>query len=40
MAVMVREFKLLENRDPMLEWVEERRLIFQSGNGAKGGLIT
>lgn len=39
MARIVREFSGLENRDDVLEWVEERRLTFQSRNGAKVGLI-
>ena len=36
---LVRAFARLENRDEVLEWIEERRLIFQSRNGAKVGLI-
>lgn len=36
---IVREFSGLENRDPVLEWVEERRLTFQGKNGTKVGLI-
>ncbi|KAF2713984.1 cytochrome P450 [Pleomassaria siparia CBS 279.74] len=39
MATIVRRFSRLENRDEVLEWVEERRLTFQSRNGAKVGLI-
>ncbi|KAF2647428.1 cytochrome P450 [Lophiostoma macrostomum CBS 122681] len=39
LATIVREFERLENRDEVLEWVEERRLTFQSLNGAKVGLI-
>jgi len=38
-ARLVREFSKLENRDPEPRWVEERRLIFQSKNGALVGLI-
>jgi cytochrome P450 len=36
---MAREFEILENRDEVLEWVEERRLIFQSLNGVKVALL-
>jgi len=39
MATIVSQFSALENRDEVLEWIEERRLIFQSRNGAKVGLI-
>jgi cytochrome P450 monooxygenase len=39
MARIVREFSGLENRDDVLPWVEERRLTFQSRNGAKVALI-
>jgi cytochrome P450 monooxygenase len=39
MVTMVRQFSRLENRDEVNEWVEERRLTFQSRNGAKVGLI-
>ena len=39
LASVVREFSKLENRDATLQWVEERRLIWQSKNGAKVGLI-
>jgi hypothetical protein len=38
-VTMVREFEILENRDEVLEWVEERRLIFQSLNGVKVALL-
>jgi cytochrome P450 len=38
-ATLVREFSALENRDPTYDWIEERRLIFQSRNGTKVGLI-
>jgi cytochrome P450 len=37
---IVREFSGLENRDPVMEWVEERRLTFQGKNGTKVGLIS
>ena len=37
---IVKEFSILENRDPVLEWVEERQLTFQGKNGAKVGLIS
>ncbi|KAF1961218.1 n-alkane-inducible cytochrome P450 [Byssothecium circinans] len=39
MVRIVREFAGLENRDEVLEWVEERRLTFQSRNGAKVALV-
>jgi cytochrome P450 len=39
LATIVRQFARLENRDEVFEWVEERRLTFQSLNGAKVGLI-
>lgn len=39
MVMIAREFEKLENRDPILEWVEDRRLICQSLNGCKVGLI-
>jgi len=38
-VTLVRAFARLENRDEVLGWIEERRLIFQSRNGAKVGLI-
>ena len=39
LVTLVRAFSAIENRDEVMEWVEERRLIFQSRNGAKVGLI-
>jgi cytochrome P450 monooxygenase len=39
LVTMAREFSKLENRDEVQEWIEERRLIFQSRNGAKVALI-
>jgi cytochrome P450 len=39
MAIMARAFHTIVNRDPVMEWVEERRLIFQSKNGTKVGLL-
>lgn len=39
MARIVREFSGLENKDEVFEWVEERRLTFQSRNGALVSLI-
>jgi cytochrome P450 len=39
LVTLVRDFSTLVNKDEVLEWVEERRLIFQSHNGAKVGLI-
>ena len=39
MVTMVREFARLENRDEVWAWVEDRRLTFQSLNGAKVGLV-
>ncbi|KAF2869042.1 cytochrome P450 [Massariosphaeria phaeospora] len=39
MATMLRRFSGIENRDDVLEWVEEQRLIWQSRNGAKVALI-
>ncbi|KAF2110444.1 cytochrome P450 [Lophiotrema nucula] len=36
---MLREYARLECRDPIHEWVEERRLIYQSKNGALVGLV-
>jgi cytochrome P450 len=40
LVTLVRDFSTLVNKDEVLEWVEERRLIYQSPNGAKAGLIT
>jgi hypothetical protein len=37
---MAREFSKLENRDEVEEWIEDRRLIFQSLNGAKVALVS
>lgn len=39
MVTVIREFARLENRDEVLEWVEDRRLTYQSLNGAKVGLM-
>jgi cytochrome P450 len=39
MVSIVKAFAGLENRDEVLEWVEDRRLIFQSLNGTKVGLL-
>ncbi|KAF2828990.1 cytochrome P450 [Ophiobolus disseminans] len=39
MVSMIRAFAKIENRDKVEEWVEERRLTFQSLNGTKIGLL-
>lgn len=39
MVRIVREFSKLENMDKVLPWVEERRLTYQSRNGAKVALL-
>ena len=36
---IMQQFKSLENRDPVLEWVGETNASIQSKNGAKVGLI-
>jgi cytochrome P450 len=40
LVTMAREFSKLENRDEVEEWIEDRRLIFQSLNGAKVALVS
>jgi hypothetical protein len=34
---LIREFKTLENRDPVIEYVEQRTLTIESRNSLEGG---
>lgn len=38
LVTMLRTFKAIENRDPVLQWQEKMEMGFQSANGAKVAL--